>query len=923
MLEAQVFPKQAVRPVCDWAPSAAFTPPCNPAGGPSEFCEVAVRCRHLPGGAQCNPVALLLDVSASYVLLGRTEWRQKTDSPVFSALICFDAAMVSRGPATTLELQLRHVEEPFWDQRDADEVAALHAMPLLGRAPFRFQAALEAPHGQLGLRLAAEPGVELGPGFPATAELRVRSAAGWPCNRLGAEHSAVNYLFRCTPAGLGPAGPVGGVPGGHELWHVDAQRVSASARPPGPKQEVRVCEHLLRCAYGYTVPRAVLAMLLADAELRASASTAAGALGKGWIPNPSAENRATDGGGDGVAKRDLSPGGPGRGGAVRANASSVPAVRPPSARGQDQWDSKLTDPHQLLSAVLTPAGWSSLAVWCRRSLEALEAQPDQSGFKPSAAKKEEEMAPLPVNLQINLLEVRPGPPPAGPVAMGRALACGGTAAPAAVNATAADRGTAAGAGNAARSGDGAGAAAGRGDVRRDELRSSSAAAPGACASLAQHATRSPNLGTEQPQCCPGPAPVELGAVWPTVTLGAPAAHTLGFKEGGATSVSRKLAGLFASRELSDRRAALELGGSFGRRCALLLCHGLSALAASFALSCRLHVERRSTDFFISLSEIGFLCQLESLLSTRGEEWGMLQDTQAVVGMLGHVRLVMLPTDQEAPMGVAVRGGVHAPTLCFAPRELGFRDAAAAAAAGLTAGATLRVHPILFTQGINEEQSMANLMHTHTAEQAAINERALRQLHSFQSAFEALAYERAARRAASARAGLDDVASRPSSRPPATGGVCAGGAQAAGGQPGSGPMLAAATVSLLDKQRRLLATARRLLADPPDAKNVQLLHVAAALTRLLDGGRVTVCKSGKDRTAMSLTLEHSLLLLREHGLGEAGTADALLTMRRHGVRRENVRQNTSRRVFAFNWVQQKMLPDAYRPPDGSARGSVAA
>jgi len=112
--------------------------------------------------------------------------------------------------------------------------------------------------------------------------------------------------------------------------------------------------------------------------------------------------------------------------------------------------------------------------------------------------------------------------------------------------------------------------------------------------------------------------------------------------------------------------------------------------------------------------------------------------------------------------------------------------------------------------------------------------------------------------------------------------------------------------------------RRLCSPPPS----QLLHVAAALTRLLDGGRVTLCKSGKDRTAMSLTLEHALLLQREHGLDETAAVDALLVMRRHGVRRENVRQNTARRVFAFNWMQQKMLPEAYRPPEGSAKGAAA-
>ena len=45
--------------------------------------------------------------------------------------------------------------------------------------------------------------------------------------------------------------------------------------------------------------------------------------------------------------------------------------------------------------------------WCRERLEALEAAADSSGFKPSACKKDERLSPLPVNLLLNLLEVRP------------------------------------------------------------------------------------------------------------------------------------------------------------------------------------------------------------------------------------------------------------------------------------------------------------------------------------------------------------------------------------------------------------------------------------------------------------------------------------------------------------------------------------
>lgn len=74
--------------------------------------------------------------------------------------------------------------------------------------------------------------------------------------------------------------------------------------------------------------------------------------------------------------------------------------------------------------------------------------------------------------------------------------------------------------------------------------------------------------------------------------------------------------------------------------------------------------------------------------------------------------------------------------------------------------------------------------------------------------------------------------------------------------------------------------------------------------------------------MGLTLEHATLLRSEHGLSERAAAQALEAMRQQGVRRENVRQNTGRRLYAFNWMQQKFLPAAYRPPEGTAKGGGA-
>ena len=127
---------------------------------------------------------------------------------------------------------------------------------------------------------------------------------------------------------------------------------------------------------------------------------------------------------------------------------------------------------------------------------------------------------------------------------------------------------------------------------------------------------------------------------------------------------------------------------------------------------------------------------------------------------------------------------------------------------------------------------------------------------------------------------------------------------------------------LARLHALVARAQRALDAAADPKNVELLHATALLSRLLGGGRLIMCKSGKDRTAMAVTLEHARLLESEHGVDSEGATRCLEATRRHGVRRENVRRNVCKRTYAFNWVQQRMLPAAYRPPLGSAKGGAA-
>ena len=87
---------------------------------------------------------------------------------------------------------------------------------------------------------------------------------------------------------------------------------------------------------------------------------------------------------------------------------------------------------------------------------------------------------------------------------------------------------------------------------------------------------------------------------------------------------------------------------------------------------------------------------------------------------------------------------------------------------------------------------------------------------------------------------------------------------------------------------------------------------------LRGGRITSCKSGKDRTSMAVTAEQVRLLHERHGVSEAEASELMDEMRAHGVRWLNMRKNMPRGHYAFNWLQQQLLPEGYRAPRGTYR-----
>uniref|UniRef100_A0A674PE94 Inositol polyphosphate-4-phosphatase type II B n=1 Tax=Takifugu rubripes TaxID=31033 RepID=A0A674PE94_TAKRU len=277
--------------------------------------------------------------------------------------------------------------------------------------------------------------------------------------------------------------------------------------------------------------------------------------------------------------------------------------------------------------------------------------------------------------------------------------------------------------------------------------------------------------------------------------------------------------------LQEAACSLPQGFHLQQRRDVVFSQALATLACGFVM--RLYAGMQDKGFLRQLHQVGLVAQFESLLSTYSEEIGMLEDMEVGIADLQKVvfQITEAQTDDLGDLEPLVRGRrdhftvqVPLPRLVFQVLPEEIRE-----------GKPLRVFPVLFNVGINEQQTIAERFGDISL-QERINQRNFEILEAY---FKLLS-EKVPTECLPCFQTQTDIK------------------------------------ELLETLGQNVVTKKR--------KNVEILWIAGTICRRLNGIRFTSCKSAKDRTSMSVTLEQCALLRDEHQLSKDFFIRALDCMR---------------------------------------------
>ncbi|XP_048953118.1 inositol polyphosphate 4-phosphatase type II isoform X5 [Canis lupus dingo] len=249
---------------------------------------------------------------------------------------------------------------------------------------------------------------------------------------------------------------------------------------------------------------------------------------------------------------------------------------------------------------------------------------------------------------------------------------------------------------------------------------------------------------------------------------------------------------------------------------------LAGLVCGFII--KLHTSLHDPGFLQQLHTVGLVVQYEGLLSTYSDEIGMLEDMAVGISDLKKVAFKIIEAKSNDVLPVITGRREHyvvevkLPARMFEVLPPPVRE-----------GQLLHVHPVLFNVGINEQQTLADRF-GDVSLQESINQENFELLKEYYAVF------------------MEKM-------PPDY-------------------------ISHFQEQNDLKGLLENLHQNiqAKKRKNVEIMWLAATICRKLNGIRFTCCKSAKDRTSMSVTLEQCSILRDEHQLHKDFFIRALDCMR---------------------------------------------